>query len=154
MVGGIGNGNDFFGVKKQTDSFLTCSKKGNSLSFKFGNNFRNGVGLITAPERRCAPGYFPFSKTAMGKSPRLCKISGISFNYDRKESDLSLCTPEELVSLYEKESLGNFSLIDAGGKDITKVLADIGQGKKLWKWCIILVLLFLSIETALLRLWK
>ena len=82
------------------------------------------------------------------------KISGISFNYDRKESDLSRYTPEELVSLYEKENLGNFSLIDAGDKDITKVLADIGQGKKLWKWCIALVLLFLAAETALLRLWK
>jgi len=80
--------------------------------------------------------------------------SGISFNYDRKESDLSRYSPDELISMYEKANLGNFSLIDAGDKDISKVLADIGQGKKLWKWCILLVLIFLAAETALLRLWK
>jgi len=81
-------------------------------------------------------------------------ISGISFNYDRKESDLSRYSPDELISLYEKSNLINFSLIDAGDNDITIILADIGQGKKLWKWCILLVLLFLAIEIALLRLWK
>lgn len=85
-----------------------------------------------------------------GKEP----LSGISFNYDRKESDLSRYSPEELVSLYEKENLPNFSLIDTGNKDVTKILADIGQGKQLWKWCILLVLVFLAAETALLRLWK
>ncbi len=80
--------------------------------------------------------------------------SGISFNYDRKESNLSRYSPDELISLYEKSNLKNFSLIDADDKDISKVLADIGQGKKLWKWCILLVLIFLAIETTLLRLWK
>ncbi|MBI4930480.1 MAG: BatA domain-containing protein [Bacteroidetes bacterium] len=81
-------------------------------------------------------------------------ISGISFNYNRKESDLSRYSPDELISLYEKSNLKNFSLIDAGENDISKVLADIRQGKKLWKWCILLVLIFLATETALLRLWK
>ena len=80
--------------------------------------------------------------------------SGISFNYDRKESDLSRYSPDELISLYEKSNLKNFSLLDVGDKNISKVLANIGQGKKLWKWCILLVLSFLAIETALLRLWK
>jgi len=81
-------------------------------------------------------------------------VSGISFNYDRKESDLSRYSPEELIALYEKSNLGNFSLIDAGNKDISKVLADISHGKKLWKWCILFVLLFLAVETLLLRFWK
>jgi len=81
-------------------------------------------------------------------------ISGISFNYDRKESDLSRYSPNELIALYEKNNLKNFSLIDTGNKDISIILADISQGKKLWIWCIVLVLIFLSLETALLRLWK
>jgi hypothetical protein len=82
------------------------------------------------------------------------KIASISFNYDRKESNLSRYSSDELVSFYEKSNLKNFSLIDVGNKDITKILADIGTGKKLWKWCILLVLIFLAAETALLRLWK
>ena len=81
-------------------------------------------------------------------------ISGISFNYDRKESDLSRYSPAELISLYEKSNLKKISLIDAGNKDITKVLADISVGKKLWLWCIVLALFFLAVETLLLRLWK
>ncbi|MEK6614658.1 MAG: hypothetical protein AABZ32_00875 [Bacteroidota bacterium] len=80
--------------------------------------------------------------------------SGISFNYNRKESDLSRYSSDELISLYEKANLNTFSLIDIGDRNITKVLADISQGKKLWKWCILLVLIFLAAETALLRLWK
>lgn len=78
--------------------------------------------------------------------------SGLSFNYDRKESDLSRYAADELTALLEKENLRSFSLIDASNQDIRKVLADIGQGKKLWKWCILLALLFLAAETALLRL--
>jgi hypothetical protein len=81
-------------------------------------------------------------------------VSGLSFNYDRKESDLSRYSPDELVTIYEKANLGNFSLIDSGGKDVSKLLADISQGKKLWKWFIVLALIFLATETALLRLWK
>ena len=81
-------------------------------------------------------------------------LAGLSFNYDRKESDLRRYSPEELIAMYEKASLKNFSLIDAGNKDISKVLADISRGKMLWKWCIILVLLFLAAETLLLRFWK
>jgi hypothetical protein len=81
-------------------------------------------------------------------------ISGLSFNYDRKESDLSRFTPEELIAKYDKANLRNFSLIDTGDKDISKVLADISQGKRLWKWCILIALFFLAAETALLRLFR
>lgn len=82
------------------------------------------------------------------------RVNGISFNYNRKESNLARYTPSELTSLLEKKSLNNFSLVDATGKELSKVFSDISQGKKLWRWCILLVLIFLAAETALLRLWK
>lgn len=82
------------------------------------------------------------------------QVSGLAFNYDRKESDLKMFSAEELTSICEKAGLSNFSLIDAKDKYISKVLADIGEGKKLWKWCILFALLFLSAETALLRLFR
>lgn len=81
-------------------------------------------------------------------------VSGIAFNYDRRESDLSRYSPDELIALCEDNNLSRFSLIDVGNSDVSKVLADIGQGKKLWKWCILLALLFLAFETVLLRLFK
>jgi len=79
------------------------------------------------------------------------RAAGISFNYDRKESDLKRYSPDELIALSEKEGLSNFSLIDVGDKNVSVMLADIGEGKKLWKWCILFALIFLAAETALLR---
>lgn len=81
-------------------------------------------------------------------------ISGLAFNYDRKESDLKRYTNDEMVAAFEKNSLSNFSLIDAEKGEISKILADISQGKKLWKWCILATLLFLGVEIALLKLLK
>lgn len=81
-------------------------------------------------------------------------ISGLAFNYDRKESDLSFYTQDELLSHIEKAALQNVSLLNSDNQNMTKVLADISSGKKLWKWCIIVVLLLLAIETLLLRISK
>jgi hypothetical protein len=81
-------------------------------------------------------------------------LTGISFNFDRKESDLSCYAPAELLKQKEALGLFNFSLIETGIRSLTDSLTEIDQGKKLWKWCIILALLFLAVEIALLRFWK
>jgi len=81
-------------------------------------------------------------------------LAGLSFNYDRRESDLQQFSPDELIASCERNGLTGFSLVDTGSRDISKVLADIGQGKKLWKWCLILALIFLAAETLLLRFGK
>lgn len=80
-------------------------------------------------------------------------LSGLSFNYDRKESDLNRYSLDELMAMYEKANLTSFSLIDMSDKSVSKVL-DTTEGKKLWKWCVLLALLFLAAETALLRLFR
>ncbi|MFH1003938.1 MAG: BatA domain-containing protein [Bacteroidota bacterium] len=79
------------------------------------------------------------------------RMDGISFNYNRKESNLSRYSPDELMLLYKKNGLNNFSMVDAAGKELSKVFSDINQGIKLWKWCIVLVLFFLAIEILLLK---
>lgn len=81
-------------------------------------------------------------------------LSGISFNYDRKESNLDCYSADELEKLKEASGLANFSLLEAGTKTLTDTLSEMDQGKKLWKWCIILALLFLAGEVSLLRFWK
>lgn len=79
------------------------------------------------------------------------RIKGLSFNYDRRESDLSCQNPDQISGWLEQEQLNNFSMIDAGGKNMTYLLADMSQGKKLWKWFILAALLFFAIEILLLR---
>lgn len=80
-------------------------------------------------------------------------VGGTAFNYDRKESDLRTYSPEEIKKSCEGAGLTNFSLIDSGGKGLTAALSEIDLGKKFWKTCLIIALIFLLAETLVLRFW-
>jgi hypothetical protein len=81
-------------------------------------------------------------------------LAGLAFNYDRKESDLNTYEPAELLSRAESSGMSNFTLVEPGHKELTATLAELDQGKKLWKLCLILALVFLAAEVVLLRLWR
>lgn len=78
-------------------------------------------------------------------------LDKFGFNYDRKESHLSFYDDEALANL-----VGNQVAIIEGNNahDFTEIIATQSKGTPLWKWCLILALIFLAVETALLRLWK
>ncbi len=81
-------------------------------------------------------------------------VLGISWNYHRHESDLSCYSTKELKEILLKSGYNNISLLEGGEQNISESLRELEQGKKLWKLCIILALLFLAIEVLLLRLMK
>lgn len=81
-------------------------------------------------------------------------ISRYSFNYDRKESQMSFLTPGALDSLCKNVGVTNFSVLSASGDTLPTLLTEVNRGKFYWKYCILLALLFLAIEEGLLRLWK
>ncbi|HTA26373.1 MAG TPA: BatA domain-containing protein [Bacteroidia bacterium] len=81
-------------------------------------------------------------------------ISGYSFNYDRKESEMSFLAPGALDSLCKNAGVQNFSILPASGDTLPALLTEVNRGKFYWKYCILLALLFLAIEESLLRLWK
>ena len=81
-------------------------------------------------------------------------LEGVSYNYDRSESDLSYYTNDELKDIISKNDLGNFSLIDAGDQILTQAIQQTRQGKQMWKLFIYLTLFFIGCEIALLKLWK
>jgi hypothetical protein len=78
-------------------------------------------------------------------------ISGLSFNYNRKESNLVCYTSDELKQLITND---NIHIISAEEKSITSILEEKTEGKKLWQICILLTLFFLGAEVLLLRLLK
>jgi hypothetical protein len=78
-------------------------------------------------------------------------VQGLSFNYDRKESDVRTYKPEELKLICEKAGWTNFSLLETGSKGLLSNMSELDQGKKFWKWCVLLALLFLGAEVLLLR---
>ncbi len=75
----------------------------------------------------------------------------MALNLARAESDLSHYTPEELRQKLRELGLTSFSVIDGSGADLSLRLAGLDQGRKLWKWFILLALLALLAETLLLR---
>ena len=78
-------------------------------------------------------------------------LGKFAFNYDRKESTLDYFTKEDLQQFVNK----GFNIIDANTKtNFTQLVGERNQGFHLWKWFVGLALLFLAIETLLLRFWK
>lgn len=78
-------------------------------------------------------------------------LSRLAFNFDRRESDLSAFSAKEL----EEMRLGNIKILsDQSLASLTPLLAEKEKGVALWRWSVILALLFLLTEIALLRFWK
>ncbi|MBL4654552.1 MAG: BatA domain-containing protein [Bacteroidia bacterium] len=74
-----------------------------------------------------------------------------SFNFNRKESDLTCMNLAELSDLAITKSI---KIIDNWEKDLSTQLNIINRGTELWKLCITFALIFLGIEVLLLRFWK
>ncbi|MCX6256715.1 MAG: BatA domain-containing protein [Bacteroidia bacterium] len=81
-------------------------------------------------------------------------VTGVSFNYNRSESDLACYDSNELKEIIAKNDLKNFNIIDAKDQLLTNAIQQTRQGKQLWKIFIILSLIFIGCEIAILRLWK
>lgn len=77
-----------------------------------------------------------------------------SFNFNRKESDLSVYSPTELTEISSKYGNSKINVIETEGKDLSHSIAQLNEGKRLWKYCIILVLVFLAIEILLIRFFR
>ncbi len=81
-------------------------------------------------------------------------ITGVSFNYDRKESDMEYYKADELMGLAEKSRFSNIYVVEPKNRPMEKLLNELNQGVKLWKLFIILALVFLGAEIALLKFVK
>ena len=81
-------------------------------------------------------------------------ISGLAFNYNRKESDLKYYAETELEDIIKSRKLENINIINTQKENVSNAISKINQGVLLWKFCIILALIFLAFETLLLRFWK
>ncbi|MBL7828821.1 MAG: BatA domain-containing protein [Saprospiraceae bacterium] len=78
-------------------------------------------------------------------------LAEFAYNYDRKESDLSYKSPEQLG-----EGLpANFKVLSESMEaNFSQVVDEQEKGIVLWRWCVVFALLFLALEVLFLRLWK
>ena len=73
------------------------------------------------------------------------------YNYDRRESVLDYYDVKSLKT-YERKNLKVFD--ETVEANFTAIVGERNQGVSLWRWCLVLALLFLGLETLLLRFWK
>ncbi len=81
-------------------------------------------------------------------------LSGFAFNFNRKESNLTCLKSDELKEQLAINNLNNISVLKIDNKNLKEYISEVEQGKKLWKYCIILVLFFLAAEVLLIRFMK
>lgn len=74
----------------------------------------------------------------------------VALNYDRRESDLSALSANELDDRFQGNNIGVISSVD---QNLKNVVQELDRGVVLWKLCIIFVLVFIGAEVLLLRLW-
>jgi len=82
------------------------------------------------------------------------EITGkLAFNYDRNESDMSMYSESELAGINPANS--KIKVISTALQaNISGTITEKDKGIVLWKWFIISALIFLAIETLLLRFFK
>ena len=78
------------------------------------------------------------------------QLATIAFNFNRLESDLRYIDINQLTETYGS----SMDVISTDANNLTEFIETEESGRPLWKWCIILVLVFLALESLLLRLWK
>ncbi len=81
-------------------------------------------------------------------------IAGVAVNYDRQESDLRAYTPEEIKEVLKSQGLNNHRIIDGLNRNVSQSIIEMTVARFLWKWFLLLALLFLATEIAIIRLWK
>ncbi len=81
-------------------------------------------------------------------------LQGLSYNYDRKESEMKYFDTVQLLSMIDKAGLKNYNILEAKNKPLAKALSELNYGIRLWKWFIVFSLIFLGVEIVLLRFLK
>ncbi len=99
---------------------------------------------ITTLDEIPAAGFYDITKN--GES-----IKQLAFNYNRKESEVSCYKPSELSEKFGDQ----VAVLDQADNDnLAKIIKEREQGIFLWRLFLILALVFLGIETLILRFWK
>jgi len=81
-------------------------------------------------------------------------IKGVSFNYDRRESELESYNASDLEEIIKNYQMEGINALDVSDVSFEKAFERFTMGRELWQLCLILALLFFFSEILLLRFWK
>ena len=106
----------------------------------------NSISIYTADQPKKAGQYQLIGNDSL--------YSIISYNYNRIESVMEYLNEEELSDYIVDAGIGAFTLYDTQNANITSKINTGVEGFRLWKYCILFVLLFLLAETLLLKFFR
>ncbi|MGV3505587.1 MAG: BatA domain-containing protein [Adhaeribacter sp.] len=114
-----------------------------SLEYVPEQQVRDGRLLFSVPNEMNEPGIY---RLVSGKE----QLSVMAFNFNKKESDLDFYTAEEIKDL--AGNTANVHVLQASDEiAIKKIFSPDNRGTQLWKYCLILCLVFALTEILLIR---
>ncbi len=126
--------------KKGTEIIPIQKSVENTLTFELPKSIQS------TDNQNIESGYYEL--TANGKVVKL-----LAFNHDNDESKMDFYSPEELRNIFSNRK--NVQIFDnILDNDFIKTFEESNVGTSLWKYCIILSLLFLLIEILLIKFMK
>ena len=81
-------------------------------------------------------------------------IAAMAFNFNRKESDLRYFSAMELKEKLIELQLKNATVVEEVDRNFSEILEEIQNGRQLWKWAVLMALLFILAEVLIARFWK
>ena len=117
--------------------------KGSESEFIPSQRISSGSLYIELPPENISPGFYDMMAEQR-------KLSTIAFNYNSKESKLNQYTLSELDTIFaDKSNIGIFQA--SSESEFSNTLRKQYKGTPLWKYALILALLFLLAEVLLIR---
>ena len=78
-----------------------------------------------------------------------------AFNHDRKESRMRFWTIDQLEAKMDAYPEGTFRIAGLNpSADSSSDIIDSVEATRLWRWCVILALVFLAFEALILKFWR
>ncbi len=119
----------------------------NGIDFKPETQIKeNNINLFLSDEIKTAGNYLLKCNETI--------LYGLAFNYDNKESKMPCYNIEEIKKIFIKYGFTNINILDINDEYISNNIRKINEGIQLWKYFLILALLFIMIEILLLRFLK
>ncbi len=81
-------------------------------------------------------------------------IQSISYNYSRKESVPEFYSEDDLQKIIQGKEFKQFQLIESSNLSFGETLQDLNNGRQLWRYFILMAILFIFSEMAIIRFWK
>jgi len=150
----IRNGNISYFIGDKTRIEVDAPKAGNQKVYKIKGEHvefipeQFAVGnkmLLGLSDQVKKPGFYAVTLESSDSNQVL------ALNYDRRESDLKFWSAGQLKEKYPQP---NVNVVNTANTEVASIVKELDRGIPLWRWCIMLTLLFMGLEILLLRFWK